>query len=65
MGSAVNSFTEMTSTGGTLGSWAYLAGTLVILAAAIVATAYLLYRMDLGTGAVRRRIKAFEVGWRE
>jgi len=65
MGSAVNSFTGMASTGGTFGSWAYLAGTLVILAAAIVATAYLLYRIDLGTGAVRRRIKAFEVGWRE
>ena len=65
MGSAVNSFTGLVSTGGAWGSWAYLAGASGILAAAMVATAYLLYRVDLGTGAVKRRIRAFEVGWRE
>jgi len=65
MGSAVNSFTGLVSTGGVSGSWAYLAGASGILAAAMVATAYLLYRVDLGTGAVKRRIRAFEVGWRE
>jgi hypothetical protein len=48
-----------------LGSWVALAGALGILAAAVVATAYLLYRVDLGTGAVKRRIRVFEVGWRE
>jgi len=65
MGSAVNTFTGLASTGGAWGSWAYLAGASAVLVVAILATAYLLYRVDLGTGAVRRRIRAFEVGWRE
>ena len=65
MGSAVNSFTGLVSTGGALGSWTYAVGASGVLIAAMVATAYLLYRVDLGTGAVKRRIRAFEVGWRE
>jgi len=65
MGSAVNSFTGLVSTGGALGSWTYVVGASGVLIVAMVATAYLLYRVDLGTGAVKRRIRAFEVGWRE
>ena len=29
-----------------------------------VGTLYLLYRLDLGTGSIKRRVKAFEVGWK-
>jgi len=35
------------------------------LSFAIVGTVYLLYRLDLGTGSIRRRVKAFEVGWKQ
>jgi quinol-cytochrome oxidoreductase complex cytochrome b subunit len=35
------------------------------LALAILAAVYLLYRLDLGTGSIKRRVKAFEVGWKE
>jgi quinol-cytochrome oxidoreductase complex cytochrome b subunit len=35
------------------------------LSVAVVAIVYLLYRLDLGTGSIKRRIKAFEFGWRE
>ena len=31
----------------------------------VVSTLYFVYRLDLGTGAIKRRVRAFEVGWRE
>ncbi len=65
MGAAVNSFAGLVTVGGAVGSWVYFAATCTTLALAVVATVYLLYRVDLGTGAVRRRVRAFEVGWKE
>jgi len=65
MGSAVNSFAGLATVGGSVGPWAYFAATCALLSLAVVATVYLLYRVDLGTGVVRRRIRAFEVGWKE
>ena len=64
MGSAVSSVTGLASAGGSMASWAYFAGACAILTLAMLATAYLLYRVDLGTGAVKKRVRAFEVGWR-
>ena len=34
------------------------------LAAAVVGTCFLVYRLDLPTGRIRRRVRAFERGWR-
>ncbi len=34
------------------------------LAVTVFGTVFLLYRLDLGTGAIKRRIKALEIGWR-
>ena len=34
------------------------------LALALLGVIFLLYRLDLGSGSIRRRVKAFEVGWR-
>ena len=65
MGSAVNTFTGIMAAGSAAGSWAYFTVASAALALTVVAIAYLLYRVDLGTGAVRRRIRAFEVGWKE
>ncbi len=42
----------------------YLILSILALLAVSVATAYLLYRSDLGTGLIKRRVRAFEVGWR-
>ena len=42
-----------------------LAASGVGLVLAAFATIFILYRIDLGSGAVRRRVKALEVGWRE
>jgi quinol-cytochrome oxidoreductase complex cytochrome b subunit len=35
------------------------------LATAVLGSIYLIYRLDLRTGTVRRRVKALEVGWRD
>lgn len=61
MGSAVNSLAGLTA----VGSWLYFAASSAALALALIATAYLLYRVDLGTGSLKRRVRAFEVGWSE
>ena len=39
-----------------------VSGAVLVLAG--FATILLLYRLDLGSGAVRRRVKALEVGWK-
>jgi len=39
--------------------------SIVELSIAAVGTSYLLYRLDLGTGSIKRRVKAFEVGWKQ
>jgi hypothetical protein len=35
------------------------------LGVALLGAIYLLYRLDLGTGLIKRRVRAFEVGWKE
>jgi len=35
------------------------------LSLTVVGTLYFLYRLDLGSGAIRRRVRAFEIGWKE
>jgi len=46
-------------------SVALLASSAAILALDVLASVYLIYRLDLRTGGIRRRVKALEVGWRE
>jgi len=42
-----------------------LAFSLGGLALAALGTMFLLYRLDLGNGAIKRRVRAFELGWKE
>jgi hypothetical protein len=39
--------------------------SLVGLSFAVVGSMFLLYRLDLGSGSIRRRVRAFELGWKE
>lgn len=64
-GSTVNALVTMTIGGISLSSLEYFCTSLLFLSLTVLSTCYLLYRLDLGTGAIRRRIKAFEVGWKE
>ncbi len=48
-------------------SWAaftLLGSSVAGLSLAALASAYLLYRLDLGSGMIKRRVRAFEIGWR-
>jgi ubiquinol-cytochrome c reductase cytochrome b subunit len=38
--------------------------SLVVLSADVLGSAFFVYRLDLRTGNIRRRVKFFEVGWR-
>ena len=40
-------------------------GSAALLAGDLVATVFLIYRLDLRTGTIRRRVKALEIGWSE
>ena len=65
IGSSINSIVVMGVYGINATEVTTLAFSLVALAATIVGAAYLLYRLDLGRGRIKRRVKAFEVGWSE
>ncbi|MDG6983775.1 MAG: cytochrome bc complex cytochrome b subunit [Nitrososphaerota archaeon] len=47
------------------GSLATVAGSTALLALDLVGSVFLVYRLDLRTGTVKRRVKALELGWRE
>lgn len=40
-------------------------GSAGLLTLDLLATVYLIYRLDLRTGTIKRRVKALEIGWRE
>jgi quinol-cytochrome oxidoreductase complex cytochrome b subunit len=50
---------------GPSGSALFSLGTSIAgLSLAAVTSSYLLYRLDLGSGMIKRRVRAFEIGWR-
>jgi len=65
IGSAVNVFGAAFSNGWSAG----LAMTAAFSAASIalvgLSTMYLIYRLDLGSGRIRKRVRSFEVGWEQ
>lgn len=65
IGSSINSIVIMGMFGISAAQVATLAFSLVALAAVVVGAAFLLYRLDLGRGRIKKRVKAFEVGWKE
>jgi hypothetical protein len=65
IGDAINSAVLIATFGPTEAELASLVFSLVVLAVAVVGTCFLLYRLDLGRGRIRKRVRAFEVAWRE
>jgi quinol-cytochrome oxidoreductase complex cytochrome b subunit len=65
IGSSINSLVLVTTFGPTDPQLAVLAFSLVALAASVAGACFLLYRLDLGRGRIKRRVRAFEVGWKE
>ncbi len=64
IGSCFDSVAGLVSGGVTSGGLESLALSLFGLSIAVVGTIYLLYRLDLGGGSIKRRVKALEVGWK-
>jgi quinol-cytochrome oxidoreductase complex cytochrome b subunit len=65
MGTSIDGSTRLILGGVNFSNLSYLTISLVGLAICVLGTMYLIYRSDLGTGLIRRRVKAFEIGWRE
>ena len=65
IGSSVASMVAFAAGGPAGAAIGALALSLGGLALTVVGTMYLVYRLDLGNGTIRRRIRAFEVGWKE
>ena len=65
IGSSVDSMVAFAAGGPAGAAIGALAFSLGGLALTVVGTMYLVYRLDLGNGTIRRRIRAFEVGWKE
>jgi quinol-cytochrome oxidoreductase complex cytochrome b subunit len=63
IGGCFNAFAQIVG-GGLTGAVVLSLGTSAAgLALTALASAYLLYRLDLGSGMIKRRVRAFEIGW--
>jgi len=62
---SINGAVQLISQGTRLPILQSLSLSLAEIAVAVAGTVYLLYRLDLGTGSIKRRVKAFEVGWKQ
>jgi quinol-cytochrome oxidoreductase complex cytochrome b subunit len=65
MGGLINSIVSMTMLGVSDFELVALVLFLCALAAAVLGACFLLYRLDLGRGRIKRRVKMFEGGWRQ
>ena len=65
MGGLINSVVNMTMFGVSDLELVALASFLGALAVAVLGASFLLYRLDLGRGRIKRRVKMFEVGWKQ
>jgi quinol-cytochrome oxidoreductase complex cytochrome b subunit len=63
IGGLINASMQLVMQGPELATVASLALFAAGLALVVLGTTYLLYRLDLGTGAIKRRVKAFERDW--
>ncbi|MDV3278553.1 MAG: cytochrome bc complex cytochrome b subunit [Nitrososphaerales archaeon] len=63
MGAAFNALAGLVVAGPLPSGLSTLAVALSGICASAVGSAYLLYRLDLPNGRIRRRVRAFEVGW--
>jgi quinol-cytochrome oxidoreductase complex cytochrome b subunit len=63
IGSLVNNIVAVGLGDSSLPTIGVLTASLLGLGLAVLGSVYLIYRLDLRTGTVRRRVKALEVGW--
>ena len=64
IGETINGLVSVALSGSTLSNLEALAASSIGLVLSVIAVLFLIYRLDLGSGSIRRRVKAFEVGWK-
>ena len=65
IGSSINELVALSLKGGSIAIISSLIISLAGLGLSVIGSTFLLYRFDLGTGSIKRRVRAFEVGWKE
>jgi len=65
IGGLINSIVVMATFGTNEMEAVTLALSTAALAVSVVGACFLLYRLDLGRGRIKRRVKVFEVGWNQ
>jgi cytochrome b6 len=65
IGTTINGMVSLALSGFSLSELIYVAGSLAGLSTCVFGTIYLIYRSDLRTGMIKRRVKLFEIGWTE
>jgi quinol-cytochrome oxidoreductase complex cytochrome b subunit len=65
IGSTINDLVAVGLSGASSAALASMMISLGGLSLTILGTMFLLYRFDLATGSIKRRVRAFEVGWKE
>jgi quinol-cytochrome oxidoreductase complex cytochrome b subunit len=63
IGIAISSVAQMALLGASLSSIESLVLSLVALSVSVFCACFLIYRLELGSGHLKRRIRAFEIGW--
>lgn len=63
IGTSINAAVLIWTNGFTINLIEYFAASLLGLGTVVLFTAYFMYRLDLGMGSIKRRIKSFETGW--
>ena len=63
IGGTIDAITKIWTQGISFRLIAYLGTSLVGLGIVVLGTLYLIYRSDLRTGMIKRKVSAFEVGW--
>jgi quinol-cytochrome oxidoreductase complex cytochrome b subunit len=65
IGTSIDASTRLILGAVNLSNLMYLGVSVAALGMCVLGTIYLIYRSDLGTGMIRKRVRAFEVGWKE
>jgi quinol-cytochrome oxidoreductase complex cytochrome b subunit len=63
IGGSLNAAVQIVLVGASMASIMSLGLSMLFLAAVVAGTIFLLYRLDLGTGFIKRRVRLLEVGW--
>jgi quinol-cytochrome oxidoreductase complex cytochrome b subunit len=63
IGGSLDAAVQIVLGGASLSNLVLLLGSVLGLGAVVFGSIFLLYRLDLGTGSIRKRIRLFEIGW--